>query len=151
MHRIGRDGRWQQFGTSCTLINALQWLHRPCSALSWIDRVDKKPSVKADLAIYSCVLGVTGQWVSVALTLCHQLDFSCCDNSVSFCKSSHIKIRITTAREITWSRELLLTFWGPWLFVIGRYLQLESSLCKVRWVKAERFMNWVMGVVCDLI
>ena len=41
----------------------------PCGAPSWIDRVDKKPAVKVDLAIHSCVLGVTGQCMSVALML----------------------------------------------------------------------------------
>ena len=56
----GRDGRWQQFDTPCSLINAPQWLHIPCSGLSWFDRVGKMPPVKADLAIYSPVIGVSG-------------------------------------------------------------------------------------------
>ena len=60
VHRLGQDGRWQKFGTPCILIKAPQWLHRPCSASLWIDRVDKKPSVKADLAIYSHVIGMSG-------------------------------------------------------------------------------------------
>ena len=30
-----------------------QWLHRPSSAPLWTDRVGKKPSVKADLAVYT--------------------------------------------------------------------------------------------------
>ena len=41
VHRIGRDGLWQQFGTTCTLIKAPQWLHGPCSVPLWIDRVEK--------------------------------------------------------------------------------------------------------------
>ena len=35
------------------------WVVRLCSALWWFDRVSNKPSVKADLAIYSYVLGVS--------------------------------------------------------------------------------------------
>ena len=58
--QIGQDGCWQQFGTTCILIKAPQWLHKPCSAPPWIDRVGKKPFVKANLAIYSYVLGVSG-------------------------------------------------------------------------------------------
>ena len=53
-------------------------------------RVGKRPSVKADLAIYSLVVGMSGLWVNVATMLNNKLDFYCCDNSVSFCKSSHI-------------------------------------------------------------
>ena len=53
---------WLQFSTTtCSLIKSLQWFHRPCSAPLWIDRVGKKPSVKADLAIYSYVIGCV--WV----------------------------------------------------------------------------------------
>ena len=32
----------QQYGTTHILINAIHWLHRPCSALSQFDRVSKK-------------------------------------------------------------------------------------------------------------
>ena len=53
------DCRWQQFGTPCSLISAPQWLHRACSGLSWFYRVGKRPPVKADLAIYSPVSGVS--------------------------------------------------------------------------------------------
>ena len=49
------------------LISALQELHRPCSAPLWVDRVSKKQFVKADLAIYSQMLGVSGEWVSIAM------------------------------------------------------------------------------------
>ena len=56
---IDVDGRWQQFGTPCSLISAPQWLHRPCSGPSWFYRVGKRPPVKADLAIYSPVSGVS--------------------------------------------------------------------------------------------
>ena len=43
IHRIGRDSRWLQFGTTHILINAIQWLHRPCGACSWFDRLKKSP------------------------------------------------------------------------------------------------------------
>ena len=46
--------------------------------------------MKADLAIYSLVVGMSGLWVNVATMLNNKLDFYCCDNSVGFCKSSHI-------------------------------------------------------------
>ena len=43
------------------LINAIQRPHRLFSAPLWFYRVGKKPSVKADLAIFSHVLGTSGQ------------------------------------------------------------------------------------------
>ena len=58
---VGRDGRWQQFDTPCSLISAPQWLHGPCSGPLWFYMVSKRPSVKADLAIYSPVSGVSVQ------------------------------------------------------------------------------------------
>ena len=61
IHRIGQDSHWQQFGTIHILINAIYWLHRPCSASSLLDRVKKKLSMKADLAIYTHMLGLPGQ------------------------------------------------------------------------------------------
>ena len=57
IHRIGWDSRWQQSGTTYILINAIHWLHRPCSTPWWFDRVSKKLSVKVDFAIYNHVLG----------------------------------------------------------------------------------------------
>ena len=36
IYRRGWDCHWHQFGTSCTLINALQWLPRPCGAPLWM-------------------------------------------------------------------------------------------------------------------
>ena len=72
-----------------SLISAHHWPHRPCSGPSWFYRVGKRPPVKADLAIYSLVVGMSGLWVNVATMLNNKLDFYCCDNSVGFCKSSH--------------------------------------------------------------
>ena len=46
--------------------------------------------MKADLAIYTHVFGVPGQYESVALMLSHKIDFNCCANRDDFCKSSHI-------------------------------------------------------------
>ena len=43
IHRTGRDSRWLQFGTTHILINAIQWLHRPCGTPSWFDRLEKSP------------------------------------------------------------------------------------------------------------
>ena len=80
---------WQA-QTVVSSISAHQWPHRPCSGLSWFYRVGKRPPVKADLAIYSLVVGMSGLWVNVATMLNNKLGFYCCDNSVSFCKSSHI-------------------------------------------------------------
>ena len=62
---VGPDGRQQQFDTPSSLISAHQWPHRLCSGPSWIYRVGKRPPVKADLAICSLIVGVSGQWESV--------------------------------------------------------------------------------------
>ena len=56
----------------------------------WPYTVGKKPSVKADLAIYSQAVDVRGQCMSESLKLGHNLDFSSCDIMVGFHKSSHI-------------------------------------------------------------
>ena len=57
---VGRDSRQQQFETPSSLISAHQWPHRPCSGPSWFYRVSKRLPVKADLAIYSPITGVSG-------------------------------------------------------------------------------------------
>ena len=49
----------------------------------------QKPSVKADLAIYSHLVDVCGQCMSVSLLLGFNLDFSSYDNLVGFSESSH--------------------------------------------------------------
>ena len=84
-HRIDRDGHWQQFGTQPILISAPQWADRPCNTPTRFYRVGKKPSVKADLAIYSYAVDVHRQCMSESLILGHNLDFI----MVGFCKSSH--------------------------------------------------------------
>ena len=61
----------------------------PVVGPSWFYRVGKRPPVKADLAIYSLVVGMSGLWVNVATMLNNKLDFYYCDNSVGFCKSGH--------------------------------------------------------------
>jgi len=57
----------EQFGTTCYLINVPQWPHSICDGPAWLDRVGKKPSVKADLLIYSNCVTVSGQCLSVAI------------------------------------------------------------------------------------
>ena len=76
-------------GTQPILISAPQWASRPCNAPTWHYRVSKKPSVKADLAIYSHAVDVGGQCMSESLTLKYNFGFSSCDILVGFCKSSH--------------------------------------------------------------
>ena len=88
--RIDQDGHWQQFGTQPILISALQWACWPCNARTQFYMVGKKPSVKADLAIYSQAVDVRGRCMSESLKLAHNLDFSSCDIMVGFRKSSHI-------------------------------------------------------------
>ena len=46
--------------------------------------------MKADLAIYTHVLGVPGQYESVVLMLSHKMDFNCCANRDGFRRDSHI-------------------------------------------------------------
>ena len=91
-HRIDRDGHWQQSGTQPILISAPQWACWPCTAPTGFYTVGKKPSVKADLAIYSQAVDVRGRCMSESLKLGHNLDFSSCDIMVGFHKSSHIYI-----------------------------------------------------------
>ena len=63
-----------------------------CCAI-W-DGFCKKLPVKANLAIYSPVSGVSVECWSVAFMLSYKLDFNSCVIRDSFCKSSHIKIII---------------------------------------------------------
>ena len=65
--RMGRDGHSQQFDTTPILISAPQWPHKPCNAPTWLYRVGKKPSVKADLAMYSHTVDVSRQYMSVLI------------------------------------------------------------------------------------
>ena len=58
--------------------------HRLRCDSSWFDRVSKKPSLKADLVIYSYIVTVSGQYLSVVITLSNKMDFSYCDNTVGF-------------------------------------------------------------------
>ena len=64
-----------------------------CNNGLWLPTSSKNtniPSVKADLAIYTHVLGVPGQYESVALMLSHKMDFNCCANRDGFRRESHI-------------------------------------------------------------
>ena len=66
-HRIDRDGHWQQFGTQPILICAPQWACWLCNAPTRFYTVGKKPSVKADLAIYSQAADVHERCMSESL------------------------------------------------------------------------------------
>ena len=55
----------------------------------WFHMVVKKPSMKADLAIYGHVVDVSGQWMSVSLILGFKLNFISCTNWDGFRKSNH--------------------------------------------------------------
>ena len=70
-HKIDRDGDWQQFGAQPILISAPQWAKRPFNAPTRFYRVDKNPSVNADLAIYNHAVDGRGQCMSESLTLEH--------------------------------------------------------------------------------
>ena len=89
-HRIDSVGNWQQSSTQPILISAPQWPNRTCNAPTQSYRVGIKPSVKADLAIYSHTVDVAGQCMCESLMLWHNLDFSSCDILVSFCNSSSL-------------------------------------------------------------
>jgi len=80
----------EQFGTTCHPINAPQWLHRVCDGPAWLDRVSKKPSVKANLLIYINCVKVSRQCLSVAIIISNKLDFNSCAYMAGFPKSSHI-------------------------------------------------------------
>jgi len=71
-------------------VNAPQWLHRVCFGPSWLDKVDKRSSVKADLPIYSSFVTVSGQCMSVDIIISNKMDFNFCMYMEGFHKSSHI-------------------------------------------------------------
>ena len=89
-HMIDRNHHWQKFGTQPILISAPQWACCPCNAPTQFYMVGNKPSVTADLAIYSQAVDVRGRCTSESLILEHNLDFSSCDIMIGFRKSSHI-------------------------------------------------------------
>ena len=53
-----QDRSRQSVGSSLAPVTSFHWPHRPCIALWWFYRVGNMPSVKADLVIYSYVLGI---------------------------------------------------------------------------------------------
>ena len=65
--------------------------------------------MKADLAIYTHVLGVPGQYESVALMLSHKMDFNCCANRDGFRTDSHISSNMprNTLNYISFSQNLV--------------------------------------------
>ena len=89
IHGMGRDGDYQQFDITPTMISAPQWPHRPCIAPMWLYRVSKKPSVKAYLAMYSHAVDVSRWCMSVSLILGCKLHLRSCAIRDGFRKSSH--------------------------------------------------------------
>jgi len=69
----------EQFGITGYPINALQWPHRVCVGPAWLERVNKKPSVKADLIYINCAT-VFGQCLSVVIVISNKMDFISCVN-----------------------------------------------------------------------
>ena len=72
---VGKDGRLQQFDTPSSLISVHEWPHRLCNGPLWFYMVGKRPPVKADLAIYSLIVGMSGQWENAATMLNIKLHF----------------------------------------------------------------------------
>ena len=58
-HWMSRDRHCQQFDTTPTLISAPQCPHRPCNASMQLYMVGKRPSVKANLAMYSHTVDIS--------------------------------------------------------------------------------------------
>jgi len=80
------DIEWNRLGPQATLL-----MHpRVWVGPTWLDRVSKKPSVKADILIYSNCVTVSGYSLSVAIIISNKMDFNSCANWDSFPKSSHI-------------------------------------------------------------
>ena len=102
IHRIDWDGQRLQPGNLAILISVPQWPHMPCNTPMQFYRVSKKPSVKADLAIYSHVVDVSGQCMSTSLTLGLNLDFSSCNNLVGFYKSIQNYVKINLFYNLTY-------------------------------------------------
>ena len=82
----GRYGCWQQFDTQCSRISVSQWHCILHSGLSWIYRVTEMMPVKANLIIWSSLIGMSGQCKSVAFMSSYYLDFSSCRIVPGFCK-----------------------------------------------------------------
>ena len=61
-----------------------------------VEQARENLPVKVDLAIYTHMLGVPGQYKSVALMLGYKLDFSCCANKDGFCRDNHIWLPLIT-------------------------------------------------------
>ena len=112
-HRIDQDGHWQQFGTQPILISATQWPNRSFNVLMQFYRVGKKPSVKADLVIYSYIVNASGQCMSVSLILYFNLDFSSCDIMVRFVNPVTyvvFLVRLELEKQNQWGYVLVVDF-----------------------------------------
>jgi len=83
----GEQVEWNSLLPHATLLMS----PRVCNGPVWLDSVDKKPPVKADLLIYSNCITVSGQYWSVAIIISNKIMyFNFCACMVGFPKSSHI-------------------------------------------------------------
>jgi len=71
------DIEWNSLGPHATLLMPPQCPHRVCDGPAWLDRVGKKPSLKADLLIYSNCVTVSGQCLSVAIIISRAEQYYC--------------------------------------------------------------------------
>jgi len=82
------DVKWNSLGPQANLLMHPSGLTRSVSP-AWLDRVGKRPSVKAHL-IYSNCVTVSGQCLSVVIIISNKMYFNSCVNWDGFPKSSHI-------------------------------------------------------------
>ena len=82
--------------------------------------------MKADLAIYSHIVDVSGQRMSVSLILGFKLDFSSCAIWDGFCKFSHICWKIN---KVQLNIQNLL--WGPTAKVFPTHYEWSQQIVKV--------------------
>ena len=77
-------------GTPHTLINAIHWLHRPCGAFLWFDRLEKAVSESRLGYLYTHAWHAKTVLECVALMLSYKLHFSCFADMDKFPRASHI-------------------------------------------------------------
>ena len=104
--------------------------------------------MKADLAIYINMLGVPGQYKSVALMLGYKLDSSCCANRDGFRRDSHICTYILHIGNLAYQFTVLLGL----LFIlvlptpsvpVGSHSLLSHAITSTETV-------WPLLVSCDI-
>ena len=126
IHRTGQGSHWQQSGTSHILINAIHWPCRPRSAPWWFDRVGNKLSLKANLAIYSYVLGISRYCKSVGLIISNKLGFISYAIRDGFRKSKYICMYVCMyvfIYTIVWENLTLNNFRHWWDMTKIKYMK----------------------------